>query len=169
MSLEASIQTNKKMGLIIMGMNPFPTSKQAGACRRLRQRGGAAIEMALTLPVLMMCLFGGLNYGVVFYNKSVLANASREAARSGVVFSVPSRPSSGDIATVASRFKSLLISFDPSSASTFTVDVSGPSTPVTGNTLTVTVRYKFIGVARGLIPGLGNGLWLSSSTAMTYE
>lgn len=125
--------------------------------------------MALTFPLLMVCLFGGLNYGAVFYDKSVIANASREAARVGVVFKVPSRPTSAEISAVAERFKGLLISFDPASAGTFAVDVTGVTAATSGNTLTVTVRYKFLGVARGLIPGMSNGLWLTSTTAMTYE
>lgn len=152
-----------------MATHPPARQQNARTLRRCRQGGGATIEAALTFPLLLTLLFGGVNYGVVLYDKSVLAEASREAARAGVVFKVPLRPSSSDIAAVAQRFQGLLISFDPASASTFSVTVAGSETPTTGNNLSVTVNYRFKGVASNLTPGLGNGLWLSSTTAMTYE
>lgn len=137
--------------------------------RSSAQRGSSALELALAFPLLMVCLFGGLNYGMVCYDKSVLANASREAARFGTLYRVPTRPSNAEITAVANRSRNLMISFDTLSAASYTVDIAGDAPIQSGSILTVTVRYQFQGVARGLVPGMGNGLWLSASTAMTYE
>lgn len=140
-----------------------------GVPLRRQQTGVVMIEMAIALPLLLLFLFGTINYGVAFYNKSVISNASREAARTGVIFRIPSRPSSSEIRSVAESYRNNLISFDSTSFSSFDVTVDKNGVPASGQTLTVTVRYRFGGVVGNLVPGMKNGLWLTSSTAMTYE
>jgi hypothetical protein len=49
-----------------------------------KQRGAAAVEFAVTLPFLLVLVFGMIEFGVMFYDKAVLTNASREAARAGI-------------------------------------------------------------------------------------
>lgn len=56
--------------------------------RRLRcasQSGIAAIELAIILPVLMLILFGIINFGTVFYDYITITNAAREGARWGSI------------------------------------------------------------------------------------
>ena len=50
------------------------------------QRGASAVEFAIVLPVLLLLLFGTIEFGVLFFNKAVITNASREGARRGVVW-----------------------------------------------------------------------------------
>ncbi len=58
--------------------------------KRLRSESGAsAVEFALLLPVLMMVLFGIIEFGFALYQQAVLTNASREGARLGIVQAVP--------------------------------------------------------------------------------
>lgn len=58
--------------------------------KRLRSESGAsAVEFALVLPVLMMVLFGIIEFGFALYQQAVLTNASREGARLGIVQAVP--------------------------------------------------------------------------------
>jgi Flp pilus assembly protein TadG len=45
------------------------------------QRGAAAVEFALIVPVLIVLVFGIADFGLMFNNQSVVANASRDAAR----------------------------------------------------------------------------------------
>ncbi|MCK5219206.1 pilus assembly protein, partial [bacterium] len=45
------------------------------------QRGAAAVEFAIVLPLLALILFGTIDFALLFYNKQVLTNASREGAR----------------------------------------------------------------------------------------
>jgi Flp pilus assembly protein TadG len=57
---------------------------------RLRSETGAsAVEFALLLPLLMMILFGIIEFGFALYRQAVLTNASREGARLGIVQSIP--------------------------------------------------------------------------------
>lgn len=58
--------------------------------KTLRSESGAsAVEFALLLPVLMMVLFGIIEFGFALYQQAVLTNASREGARLGIVQAVP--------------------------------------------------------------------------------
>jgi Flp pilus assembly protein TadG len=50
------------------------------------QRGGALIEFAIVLPLLLLLVGGIVDFGILFYNKQVLTNASREGARAGIVY-----------------------------------------------------------------------------------
>jgi Flp pilus assembly protein TadG len=48
-------------------------------------RGAAAVEFALVVPVLLMILFGIIDYGLFFNNSLSVKQGVREAARQGVV------------------------------------------------------------------------------------
>lgn len=46
--------------------------------------GAVIVEFAIVLPLLLLLLMGTVEIGLLFYNKQVLTNASREGARSGI-------------------------------------------------------------------------------------
>ena len=48
-------------------------------------QGGAMVELAIVLPLLFLIVGGIIEFGVLFYNKQVITNASREGARAGIV------------------------------------------------------------------------------------
>ena len=48
------------------------------------QKGVSAIEFAILLPILLLLLFGAVEFGLLLYNQQVLTNASREGARAGI-------------------------------------------------------------------------------------
>lgn len=52
---------------------------------RKNQKGAALLEFALVLPILLLLVFGIIEFGLLFYNKQVITNASREGARAGIV------------------------------------------------------------------------------------
>lgn len=57
--------------------------------RRLRElwrsrRGGAAVELAVALPILILLAIGVIDYGRVFYTSIAVANAARAGAEYGV-------------------------------------------------------------------------------------
>jgi Flp pilus assembly protein TadG len=54
---------------------------------RARDRGAAAVEFALVLPVLMLLVMGILDYGRFFFDSVSLRQGAREAARQAVVMS----------------------------------------------------------------------------------
>ena len=49
------------------------------------QRGAQAVEFALVLPFFLALLLLIIDFGFLVYNKAVITNASREAARAGTV------------------------------------------------------------------------------------
>jgi Flp pilus assembly protein TadG len=56
--------------------------------RRLRtqeERGAAAVEFALVLPVLLLVVFGIISFGFLMAQKASLSNATRAGARYGTV------------------------------------------------------------------------------------
>lgn len=53
--------------------------------RRRRERGQSVVEFALTLPLLLLLIFGMLEMGWLASAKLVLDNATREGTRAGVV------------------------------------------------------------------------------------
>ena len=58
--------------------------------KRLKlQTGSNIVEFALILPLLLVLVFGIIDFGLALFDKAVLTNASREGARAGMVFKVP--------------------------------------------------------------------------------
>jgi Flp pilus assembly protein TadG len=57
---------------------------------RHNQKGAATIELAIVLPILVLLVFGAIEFGLLFYNKQVITNASREGARAGITDSADS-------------------------------------------------------------------------------
>ena len=53
--------------------------------RRSTQRGQAVIELALTLPLLLVVVFGIIDFGFMFQRYESVTNAAREGARLGVL------------------------------------------------------------------------------------
>ena len=52
--------------------------------KKMGKKGAAAVEFAIILPLIVMLVFGTIEFGLMFYNKQVITNASREAARSAI-------------------------------------------------------------------------------------
>ncbi len=49
------------------------------------QNGAAVVEFAIVLPLLVLLFCGMIEFGLLFYNKQVITNASREGARAGII------------------------------------------------------------------------------------
>src|SRR5581483_6848955 len=79
-------------------MNLLSTSKSATPRKPSRnpQRGAAAVEFALVLPLFLSLLMGSIDYGYFFFSDQIVTNAPREGARAGTL--VP--PASGSDAAV---------------------------------------------------------------------
>jgi TadE-like protein len=63
------------------------------------ERGAAALEFALVLPLLLLLVFGGMDYGFYINDSMVLRDAARGAARSAVVGTFASQDGCGGLAT----------------------------------------------------------------------
>ena len=99
------------------------------------QKGAALVEFAIVLPLLLVLVFGMIEFSIMFYDKAVITNASREGARAGIVYDFPDRISTGDIETIVGNYCSgRLITFGSTNQETTTV--SGPCTNA-GDTITI--------------------------------
>ena len=122
------------------------------------QTGASAVEFAIVLPLLVVFLFGIIEFSILFFDKAVITNASREGARYGIVYSpAPRVPifKTGDrdgIRTKAIDYSTEhLITFGIANIPDVEVDLSKPDgqffedTPceAADDTLIVTVTYHY--------------------------
>ncbi|MFC1788952.1 TadE/TadG family type IV pilus assembly protein [Thermodesulfobacteriota bacterium] len=116
------------------------------------QKGVAAVEFAIILPVLLLVLFGIIEFGIMFYDQAMMTNAAREGARAGIVYIDEDDRlcNSGITAVVNTYAQNHLINFSSNSLvvptslredkdGNPTVNCKGKS----GGTLTVTVKYQY--------------------------
>ena len=143
-----------------------------------REKGAVAVEFALLLPLLVLLIAGSVEFGLAWFNKQVITNASREAARAGIVQEADgSRMAPGAVQNVARNYcQGLLVTFGPDPLTALTVDppdlLDGGQNR--GNRLMITVRYQydflFLPDMRGLIGDRGlEDLTLVAQTTMRYE
>jgi Flp pilus assembly protein TadG len=115
--------------------------KRAPIRARKRERGAAMIEMALTMPLLLLLSIGVFEFGRAFQHWQVLTNATREGAR------IASLPGTTDDA-VTTRVQNYLDAGQLPFAYSSSVSVDRDGTISIGGTdtasaSTVTVSYPF--------------------------
>jgi Flp pilus assembly protein TadG len=64
------------------------------------RRGGAALEMLLVLPILLMLAFGTVDYGYYIWLKSAFQNAALDGVRAAV----PSNATNADVASAVASY-----------------------------------------------------------------
>ncbi len=131
------------------------------------QRGTAAIEFALVLPILVLLVLGIIEFSVALYDKAVITNASREGARTGILFRDP-RFTDGEIASVVTSYcQNRMITFGSPADVTTTVEREGMAS---GDDLTVQVQYQYHFLAiPGFVAGLAGNVQLGAQTIMRME
>ena len=118
------------------------------------QRGAAAVEFALVLPILLLLVMGIIEFGLIFNSQISLTNAAREGARVMAIHNDPAVAKSAAIAAAPSVVNPAI------SSGNITVS---PSTCAAGSTVTVTIHYNatlltgFFGVT---LPLTGKGVML---------
>lgn len=127
------------------------------------QRGGSAVELAIILFVLLLIVFGIIEFGLIFYNRQVITNASREGARFGIV-ARETRYTDAEITQVINDYCQGRLY--PQNGTTPTVTVSAPSGTGFGDDLEVSISwpYNFI-----FLPDFLLGQPLYAKTVMKYE
>ena len=149
-----------------------------------RQQGTSLVEFAFVAPVFFLLLFGIIEFGVILFDKATITNASREGARTGILFRayVTGDRSIGganlatektEIETVVDNYVSTyLMSLGGSSSITTTVtrtDRDGSGVFDVGDDLTVSVSYPYNFL---ILPGFAAGLsdfTLGATTVMRAE
>lgn len=102
-----------------------------------RENGQSMVELALTLPVLLMLLCGILDFGWIFSNKLATTYSCREGARYGVIYA-----GATDLNTlIVDKVKASSPEYAKDSLIITTL-LTVPSDPESGD-VTVKVLYKF--------------------------
>lgn len=133
--------------------------------RKLNERGAAATEFALLLPVFLMILFGIIEFGMIMYGREVVTNAAREGARAGIVQGPPKR-TSGEITTIANNYltgtgiNQADVTFSPTG-----VGLASPSTL----TVTAVYNYNFLIPYIPNVLGVPNPLVITTQAVMRHE
>jgi Flp pilus assembly protein TadG len=134
--------------------------------RKLNERGAVAAEFALLLPVLLMILFGIIEFGMMMYGREIVTNAAREGARAGIVQGPPKR-TKAEILFIADTYLTNT-GIKPADVDFDTIG-EGLSNP---NTLTVTAQYRYnflIPYIPAVIPGMSNPLIINTQAVMRHE
>ncbi len=138
------------------------------SAKSIHYRGSVVVEFALIFPLLLFIVFSIIECSLALYDKAVITNASREAARAGIVLRTP-KLSKTQIANVARDYcQNNLISFAQNVSPTVLVTDNGTNT--FGTPLSVNVSYVYTGLGFGqLINALSGPITLSAITTMNNE
>ena len=121
------------------------------------ERGQTMVEFTLVLPMLLIVLFGIVQFGIAFNNYVALTDAVRAGARTAAV----SRMASNPVADATSRVKTASGDLDPTK-----VNVTVTSDWVHGDDVVVTATYPYSISLLGVIVASGN---LTSKTTERVE
>ena len=134
------------------------------------QNGASAVEFALILPLLILVVFGIIEFGLLLYNQQVITNASREGARAGIVVGLDRPINEHETISHNTAFNycsNHLVTFsdNPSPLSISPPPTSGAA--ISGDDLTVTVTYLYDFL---ILSNLGIGpVTLDAKTIMKLE
>jgi len=131
------------------------------------ERGASAVEFAIILPILVLLVFGIMEFSVALYDKAMITNASREAARAGIVYRVPP-VTDGEISNIVDNYLgSSLITFGTPVAASTAVTRTGYNP---GDELRVMVNYTYTFlIIPGFIASLSGGIPMVAETVMRME
>ena len=102
---------------------------------RLRQAGQAVTEFAIVLPVLVLLLFGIINYGLAFAEYNTLGFAASRAAQRAALITDPT-PTAGDYQAISQTITSALSA--PIDASAV---ISSTTFDPASSAMTITLQY----------------------------
>jgi Flp pilus assembly protein TadG len=124
-----------------------------------RGRGQGLVEFALVIPILLLVIFGIIDFGRAVYAYSTIGNAARTAGRVAIVSQTPSSITTAAInQAVALGIKTTDVTTTYSCGSTYSIDCI----------VSVTVTYQF----HAITPVIGQ-IWqtinMSSTTQLPIE
>jgi Flp pilus assembly protein TadG len=156
------------------------------------QKGAAVVEFAVILPLLLLILFGIVEFGFIFYDQALLTNASREGARRAIVYRtdssnnriIPSGDveqaindylySGSDLRLVSFGTDNLTASIDTDSGTTTLDPDLNPGTNIDisvtqGSYILVEVNYDYDFLLLPSIAGIPQTINLTGKTTMRAE
>lgn len=133
--------------------------------RRRGDRGAAAVEFALVMPLLLAVLSGILDYGFYFNNSISVRQGVREAARQGVVQTAAAGSCASQVGYMAQLACTADLAIGPVNGAAYSKVFY--TSWATGQTLTVCSMVSTKAVI-GLVPYPKDG-WTTSRTDMSIE
>lgn len=145
--------------------------------------GAVAVEAAIIVPILMVLVFGIIEFGLLLYDQQVITNASREGARAAIVGDCANRLTDEQIIRIVTDYcvnskdpaKKRLITFsDANSTPSVSVNPSPANcTPgggglTAGDDVAVTASYTYTFLLPSLL-GFGPTKQLGARTVMKME
>lgn len=138
-----------------------------------KHKGASVVEFAVILPLLIVLVFGIIEFGMLMYNQQVITNASREGARAGIVAQNPRVSDYGN-----PSIDNVVQTYCLNHLVTFATVKPLPNTLVTGYdpnalfgqdlTVKVTYNYEFL-VIPNFIPVINKLRPMTAQTVMRYE
>jgi Flp pilus assembly protein TadG len=154
---------------------------------RRKDSGQAVIELALTLPLLLLVVFGIIDFGFMFQRYEVLTNAAREGARVGVLpgyVAQDAQQRAVDYLAAGGITSNSVLTSCPANRvetarsvcvqlTTSTVTITGSSPAKTVNQVTMLVEYdhehSFVGPIFSLFGGSWSTVRLAAASTMRVE
>ena len=114
------------------------------------QRGAAAVEFAIVLPLLLTLTLGAIDWGWYFYVDQLVTNAAREGARAGTLISPPPTSTTSEAEGAAEEASLAYLN----RVSLSETGVSATHTTVDGtDAISVTITYP-VGSVTGFLSAL---------------
>jgi Flp pilus assembly protein TadG len=131
------------------------------------ERGAAAVEFALVLPILVVLAFGIIDFGRLLYTYNNLTSAVREGARFAAV---QTEANVDDVALVQGRVSDYIASFGGDSVATSQIEVTLDASPPATRFITVRIdAYEFVPITPiAALIGLGD-ITLSPRAVFRWE
>ncbi len=126
-----------------------------GRRRTRRDRGAAAVEFALVLPVLLLIIFGIVDMGRMLYTKITLTQAAAAAARAAAIGGQSDGESQAHKASAGLDQTALNVAVTP---------CPDPAPHGSDATATLTYHFKFVTPLAVLANFGGNNIDLASSS-----
>jgi len=162
-------------------MNTYTDKKKSGP--RGNDAGQALVELAISILLLFLLVFGIIEFGRVMYIKNTLTSAARASVRVAVVtsgfidrtYAAGSLTTRSDTDIVQQKLYDNVANLPNSNQATATVDVierNGVSVAHPNDTVTATVSIPFITIVPGLLTMLrpdNSPLTLVGNASMRFE
>lgn len=133
--------------------------------KKLNEHGAVAAEFALLLPLLLIILFGIIEFGMMMYGREIVTNAAREGARAGIVQGPPKR-TAGEITTIIDNY---LTGTGVNPADVQLVPTGAGLTNPSTLTVSGTYFYSFMVPVIPTLVGISNPLPIPISVVMRHE
>jgi Flp pilus assembly protein TadG len=121
-----------------------------------KEDGQSLVEFALVLPILIVLIFGVIEFGRLWMTVNTLSGAAREGVRVAAV-------TAPDAALVNNAVNNILTAANITGA---TITMAGPNA---ASEVTVTVQMNYTVLTASILPGLSGTLQLTRSATMRWE